>query len=138
MQNDAGTLAMLMRYSAKLSRLWMTSGLLMASTVISDAQVFPSFTGNIMIETFAKGLDHPWALAFLPDGRMLVTERPGGMRIVGKDGTLYSAFAGVPKVFASGHFSFICFTTAGIRALSSSLPYVAMSCLAVSSSALDG
>jgi glucose/arabinose dehydrogenase len=102
MQNDAGTLAMLMRYSAKLSRLWMTSGLLMASTVISDAQVFPSFNGNIMIETFAKGLDHPWALAFLPDGRMLVTERPGGMRIVGKDGTLYSAFAGVPKVFASG------------------------------------
>src|ERR1700737_1056696 len=102
MQNDAGTLAMLMRCSAKLSRLWMTSGLLMASPVISDAQVFPPFTGNIMVETFAKGLDHPWALAFLPDGRMLVAERPGGMRIVGKDGTLYSAFAGVPKVFASG------------------------------------
>ena len=38
--------------------------------------------GNIAVETVASGLDHPWALAFLPDGRMLVTERPGRMRIV--------------------------------------------------------
>ena len=32
-----------------------------------------STAGNIVVETVAKGLDHPWALAFLPDGRMLVT-----------------------------------------------------------------
>jgi glucose/arabinose dehydrogenase len=55
-----------------------------------------------MIETFAKGLDHPWALAFLPDGRIVVTERGGRMHLVGKDGRISPAFAGVPKVFASG------------------------------------
>ena len=37
---------------------------------------------EMAVETIARGLDHPWALAFLPDGRMLVTERPGRMRIV--------------------------------------------------------
>jgi glucose/arabinose dehydrogenase len=66
----------------------------------SDAQVFHSSAGDLAVETVAKGLDHPWAIAFLPDGRMLVTERPGRMRIVAKDGTLSPALAGVPKVAA--------------------------------------
>jgi aldose sugar dehydrogenase len=91
-----------MRFRANLSRLLMAAGLLLACTAPSDAQVFPSSAGNILVETFAKGLDHPWALAFLPDGRILVTERPGRMRIVGKDGNISPAFAGVPRVFASG------------------------------------
>ena len=56
----------------------------------------------IKVETFAKGLVHPWGLAFLPDGRLLVTERPGRLRIVGKDGTLSAPLQGVPKVYASG------------------------------------
>jgi glucose/arabinose dehydrogenase len=93
---------MLMRFSANLSPLLMAASLLTACTATSNAQVFPSSAGNIMIETFAKGLDHPWALAFLPDGRILVTKRPGGMHIVAKDGKISPAFAGVPKVFASG------------------------------------
>ena len=54
------------------------------------------------VETFAKGLVHPWGLAFLPDGRVLVTERPGRLRIVGKDGKLSAPLQGVPKVYASG------------------------------------
>jgi glucose/arabinose dehydrogenase len=93
---------MLIRFSANLSPLLMAASLLMACTATPDAQVFPSSAGNIMIETFAKGLDHPWALAFLPDGGILVTERPGRMHIVAKDGKISPAFAGVPKVFASG------------------------------------
>jgi glucose/arabinose dehydrogenase len=68
----------------------------------AEAQTFHSTAGEIALETFARGLEHPWAIAFLPDGRLLVTERPGRMRIVGKDGKLSPALAGVPKVFASG------------------------------------
>jgi glucose/arabinose dehydrogenase len=50
----------------------------------------------------AKGLEHPWGLAFLPDGRMLVSERPGRLRIVERDGRLSAPLAGVPEVAASG------------------------------------
>src|SRR5207237_755394 len=64
------------------------------------AQTFPSSAGELTVETFARGVDSPWSLAFLPDGRMLVTERPGRLRIVGKDGKLWRPLAGVPKVFA--------------------------------------
>ncbi|MFL1453341.1 PQQ-dependent sugar dehydrogenase [Marinobacter sp. GN3S48] len=55
------------------------------------------------LETFASGLEHPWSLAFLPDGRALVTERPGRLRLLSADGQQVSEpLAGVPKVFASG------------------------------------
>ena len=48
----------------------------------------PNNTPGVRAETVAKGLVHPWALEFLPDGRMLVTERPGRLRIVTMDGVL--------------------------------------------------
>jgi glucose/arabinose dehydrogenase len=66
----------------------------------SQAETFKSSAGDIKVETVAGGLVHPWALAFLPDGRMLVTERPGRMRIVTPDGKLSAPLPGVPKVFA--------------------------------------
>lgn len=48
----------------------------------------------------ASGLDHPWAVEQLPDGRFIVTERPGRLRIVGRDGRLGEPIAGLPRVFA--------------------------------------
>jgi len=56
----------------------------------------------IRVETVARGLEHPWALAFLPGGRMLVTERPGRLRIVERDGRVSEPLAGVPQVLARG------------------------------------
>jgi len=58
--------------------------------------------GVVRAETVARGLEHPWALAFLPDGRMLVTERPGRLRLVGKDGRVSAPLGGVPAVQARG------------------------------------
>uniref|UniRef100_UPI0025F117F9 PQQ-dependent sugar dehydrogenase n=1 Tax=uncultured Caulobacter sp. TaxID=158749 RepID=UPI0025F117F9 len=52
--------------------------------------------------TLASGLDHPWALAFLPTGEILVTERAGRLRVLGKDGKLSPAVTGLPPVFAEG------------------------------------
>jgi len=61
-----------------------------------------SVTGVVQAQTIAEGLEHPWGLEFLPDKRMLVTERPGRLRIVGIDGRLSQPLAGVPQVYASG------------------------------------
>jgi glucose/arabinose dehydrogenase len=64
--------------------------------------VAPSGETRIDVTTVAKGLEHPWSLAFLPDGRMLVTERPGRLRYVTKDGGVSEPITGLPAVFAQG------------------------------------
>ena len=65
-------------------------------------KVIDTKQGQIKVASVAKGLDQPWGLAFLPDGRMLVTEKPGTLRIVGKDGAVSDPIRGVPKVIANG------------------------------------
>ena len=59
----------------------------------------PFHTAHVRFETkvIAKGLEHPWSLAFLPQDRLLVTERPGRLRIVRFDGTISEPIAGVPN-----------------------------------------
>jgi len=76
--------------------------LLALAPATASAQTFKSSAGDLKVDTVAKGLVHPWALVFLPDGRMLVTERPGRMRIVTADGKLSAPLAGVPKPYARG------------------------------------
>lgn len=58
--------------------------------------------GEIIVETVASGLEHPWGLAFLPDGAMLVTERPGNIRLIAPDGTVSTPLVGTPDVAARG------------------------------------
>ena len=89
----------------KFTLLAALAGLFAMSTPLASqtTKAPPVKSGQaIKVETFAKGLVHPWGMAFLPDGRLLVTERPGRLRIVGKDGTLSAPLQGTPKVYASG------------------------------------
>ena len=75
-----------------------------AASVHAQAQRSPTpapIDAPISATPLARGLEHPWGLAFLPDGRMLVTERPGRLRIVEANGRLSEPLAGVPAVYAT-------------------------------------
>ncbi|AMS17905.1 oxidoreductase [Pseudomonas chlororaphis] len=82
-----------------------------ASLVLSSAlpataatrQQLQSEQGPLSVTPLGEDLDHPWALAFLPDRQgILVTERPGNLRLVGADGKLSAPLGGVPQVWAKG------------------------------------
>lgn len=62
----------------------------------------PAQKTEFEVATVVKGLESPWAMEFLPDGRMIVTEKAGKIRLVGKDGAIGATVAGVPKVDARG------------------------------------
>lgn len=80
-------------------------GLALACSSLAQAEVeyHDSELGRISVEEVAKGLKFPWALAFLPgDGAMLVTERPGRLRLVDAEGRLSAPLEGLPQVYAKG------------------------------------
>ena len=83
------------------------AALLLAASLYAAApaqagQTHATGAASIRVETVASGLHHPWGLAFLPDGRMLVTERKGLLRVVTPDGEVSGAIYGVPEVEARG------------------------------------
>ena len=76
--------------------------MLISEEGLAADRVIDTEVGKLQVQTVAEGLEHPWGLAFLPDGNMLVTERPGRLRIVSKDGQVSEPLKGVPRVFAEG------------------------------------
>jgi aldose sugar dehydrogenase len=76
-------------------RLFLT--LLAAAVALGSSP--PAIAHGFQVETVAEGLDHPWSLAFLPDGRLLVTERAGRLRIIEEGRLLPDAVEGLPRVF---------------------------------------
>jgi aldose sugar dehydrogenase len=97
-----------MKTPAGLATVALTAATLFSGTVLSltgargEAPTFASSAGQLDVRTVARGLVNPWALAFLPDGTMLVTERPGRLRVVTSDGNISPPVNGVPEVWASG------------------------------------
>jgi aldose sugar dehydrogenase len=86
---------------------WMASALVplalaMGSTSGLAAESFQSQAGSVSVVTVADGLEQPWGLAFLPDGRMLVTEKEGRLRLVVPNGALSEPLGGVPEVHDGG------------------------------------
>ena len=74
----------------------------LSPALAQDTQRLRTDKVEVIVETVARNLQNPWGLAFLPDGRMLVTERPGRLRIADADGSLSEPLQGVPRVAARG------------------------------------
>ena len=82
-------------YGARQAVRLVLAGVLAAVTL-------PLLAAEPKVVVVAHGLVNPWGLAFLPEGRMLVTEKPGRMRIIGAAGKLGPPLPGLPQVAAEG------------------------------------
>ncbi|WP_417565839.1 PQQ-dependent sugar dehydrogenase [Marinobacter sp.] len=82
--------------------LILASGLLLTSTVGIASQAFSSEQADFRLETVAQGLEHPWSLAFLPDGTSLVTERAGRLRVIRNGQLVDTPVGGLPELVVSG------------------------------------
>jgi aldose sugar dehydrogenase len=87
--------------SLRLSFLMLGLGL--TSLVASaNSETIKTRWADVKVDTVASGLSHPWGLAFLNDGRMLVTERAGNLRIIDANGAVGEPIAGLPEIKVRG------------------------------------
>lgn len=90
-----------MRTALLLAAVLAPAALAQSFPTVRQAGSVVTEAGPVAVELVADGLERPWGAAFLPDGRMLVTERPGRLHILGRGGEL-TEIAGTPTVFAQG------------------------------------
>jgi glucose/arabinose dehydrogenase len=77
------------------------TGVLLMPPAIAQVRQYPSEHGTLQVSLLVAGLEHPWSMAFLPDRQgLLVTERPGRLRLVSLQGELSEPIGGVPAVYA--------------------------------------
>ena len=81
---------------------WQATGRRIVLALLLGLLPVLALSQSIRPQTVATGLQHPWALAFLPQGRFLVTERPGRLRVVETDGRVGAPVAGLPAIAAQG------------------------------------
>lgn len=80
----------------------LAAGIALPAQAVDENTVHRSKHQAFQVETVAEGFSHPWALAFLPDGRMLVTEREGQLNLVEREGGKRTRIGGLPKITARG------------------------------------
>lgn len=78
------------------------AGLALTRQPVHAAEIVRSELAELRLDVVTAGLSHPWAMVFLPDGKMLVTERGGTLRTVTADGRISEPISGVPPVDARG------------------------------------
>ena len=94
---------MTVQFSRAMHLLWVLMASLAPAWAQERSAIVHAEQQSFRVSTLLTGLEHPWSLAFLPDGRLLVTERAGRMRLVGADFRLLpQAIEGLPEVSAQG------------------------------------
>ena len=88
-----------MRLTMTIRGIVLICALSLAGAALADSRVLRTEYQAINLEHIAGGLEHPWAIDFLPDGRMLVTERPGRLNIIDAEGNI-TRVNGTPEVAA--------------------------------------
>ena len=91
-----------MRHMIRPAAALLLALLLPQAALAQSGELLRSQRAEFRLTTFAQGLERPWGAALLPDGRLLVTERPGRLRLVGTAGEVSPPLGGVPAVEARG------------------------------------